>query len=176
MKGDLFLSKNFKKTINETNLFLFIFISSILTTTDQIIKFFIEFKFELNDGFVVIPNIFKITYIKNFGAAFGFFVNRRVFLILITIILLTFFLWFLLEFKTFSLFYLIAFSSIVSGGIGNLIDRIFRGYVVDYCDLLFWPFQNFAIFNLADFLTVLGCVMLFIKIMFFTNEFEQFYI
>ena len=51
---------------------------------------------------------------------------------------------------------------LIGGGIGNLLDRIVRGYVIDYIDVSFWPFDSFAIFNFADCLVVIGTILLLV--------------
>lgn len=153
---------------------LFFLCLLVLVLVDQLIKFFVVKNSELFDGFVLVPGILKIRYLKNYGAAFGILFNTRYFLIGITVCVLAVFMWFVVCFKLFnSLYYSAAFSAFISGGLGNLIDRIFKGYVVDYCDLIFWPFNNFAVFNLADCLTVFGCSLLFFKVLFFDSDFER---
>ncbi len=153
---------------------LFFLCLLILVFADQLIKFFVVNNMKRVNGFVLFPGILRIRYLKNYGAAFGILLNTRYFLIGVTACVLVVFMWFVVWFKLFnSLYYSVAFFTFISGGLGNLIDRVFRGYVVDYCDLIFWPFNNFAVFNLADCLTVFGCSMLFIKILFFNSDFEK---
>ena len=154
---------------------VFILVSTFLIFFDQLIKFLVEGSFSVFDGFILIPGIFRLVYLKNYGAAFGIFFHKRLFLIIFTSCVLIFFTVFLIKFKIKIFYYLAAFSMLISGGVGNLIDRIFRGYVVDYCDLIFWPFENFAVFNLADCLTTVGCGMLFFKILFSKSDFESFF-
>lgn len=172
--------KNSKNRVYKINILIFTLISIFLVILDQAIKLLIEKKINLFESFVLIPNILKITYLKNYGAAFGIFLNMRLFLILITTSILVLSIYIILKFRISRSYYLLAFSMLISGGIGNLIDRVFKGYVIDYCNLIFWPFKNFAIFNLADFLTTVGCFMLFFKILFsdvdlnlFLNRFSK---
>lgn len=168
------MHKFFKYIFKFKIVIIFILISIFFIILDQFIKCLIEKNSFIFDGFILIPGFFRLTYLKNYGAAFGIFFHKRLFLVIVTSLVLVFCVLFLVKFKVTKFYYLLAFSVLISGGIGNLIDRIFRGYVVDYCDLIFWPFENFAVFNLADCLTTLGCGMLFFKILFSKSDFESF--
>lgn len=101
----------------------------------------------------VIPGILGLRYIENTGAAFSILSERTSFLIIITVVALAFIAYeFLIKNKG-TKFEIFCFILIFSGGIGNLIDRIFAGYVVDYFEFLF---MNFAVFNLADVYITVG--------------------
>lgn len=152
---------------------IFTLCSVFLVLFDQFLKFLIEQNIDLFNSFILIPKILKITHLKNYGAAFGILFNMRLFLIFITALVLAIFIWLILKLKISKFYYLFSFSMLLSGGVGNLIDRIFKGYVTDYCDLIFWPFEGFAVFNFADFLTTTGCVMLFLKILFSDDDFNK---
>ena len=147
----------------------FVSLGVILVLFDQIIKLFIENSMRLNDSFVVILGILRITYLQNYGAAFSIMSNQTLFLVIITLIIIVALVLFIIKKKIKDLIYLISITMIISGGVGNLIDRVFRGYVVDYIDTIFWPMEDFAVFNFADCLVVVGCVILISKIIF--NEF-----
>lgn len=107
--------------------------------------------------------ILGLRYTENTGAAFSSFSGARWFLIGFTLIMLVVLLIFVIRYKNKNLFFLISAVMIMSGGIGNLIDRIRQGYVVDYLDVKLF---NFAIFNFADVCVVLGAVFALIFIFF----------
>lgn len=167
------LFKTLKTDKYKKKIFIFILSLIFLTFLDQLIKQIIENNVNSFESFILIPKILKITYLKNYGAAFGILFKMRMFLIFVTASFLIMSIFLVLKLRISNFYYLFAFLMLVSGGFGNLIDRIFKGYVVDYCDLIFWPFENFAIFNLADFLTIIGCLMLFFKILFSNVDFEK---
>lgn len=130
---------------------------------DQLSKWWIisAFPYE-NYSIRIIPNILRFTYVTNKGAAFSFMQKWPFILIMINFALIIgcFLLIALKKVKsTVSLLFL---SMIIGGGLGNLIDRIFRGAVIDYIDLGFWPFNQFAIFNFADCMVVVGAMGLLV--------------
>lgn len=124
---------------------------------DQLIKYFVIRFLEPVGSAPFIPYLVKLTYVENSGAAFGSFSKYTVFLSIFTAVLLGFCLYFLLSGKIQKKLPRIAFILITAGGIGNLIDRVFRGYVIDYFDFLF---MKFAVFNFADSLVCIGAFLL----------------
>lgn len=116
----------------------------------------------------VIPDILNFTYVENRGAAFGVLSNARWVFISATIIIMIMMLYMLCkgEFKHF--IGKTAALLIISGGIGNLIDRLSIGYVIDFIDVS--PLFNFAVFNFADCCVTVGSVLLILNILFFYDE------
>lgn len=98
-------------------------------------------------------NILNFTYVENTGAAFSFLQGHRLFLIITTSLLVTGVLIFLLTDRLKSKLMIAALTLVVAGGAGNLIDRVFYGFVVDFID---FEIINFAIFNFADICVVTG--------------------
>ena len=137
-------------------------ISFILIITDQIIKYFIR----LQANFMpidMIKNIIKINYVENFGIAFGIAEGGRFIFIFINFIVMGIILKFLFtQWTNLDKIKKIFIMLIISGGIGNLIDRIFRGYVIDYIDCT--QIINFPVFNLADIMIVIGAIVVAISI------------
>lgn len=121
---------------------------------DQIIKLLIVNNLVLNNSLTIIKNFFSLTYAQNTGAAFSILSGNIIFLICITIMALVFIYLFLIknEKKSFNLY---LYGILYGGIIGNLIDRIFRGYVVDYLDFNLFGY-NFPIFNFADICIVVS--------------------
>ena len=106
----------------------------------------------------VIPNVLNFTYTENTGVAFGIGSNNLLFIIIVNIIVLGMIIKFIKEREeqvNFSI--LISLILILSGGIGNLIDRIVRGYVIDFIDLNVFNFPNF---NIADISISIGIILL----------------
>lgn len=140
----------------------------VLIGLDQLFKWLAVVHLKNQPPFVLIPNVFELHYNENPGAAFGILSDHRWVFISITIIVMVFLLVLLLSgrFKKYKLLNASAIL-IVAGGIGNLIDRIAYGYVVDF---LYFKLINFPIFNFADCCVVIGSVMLLIFFFFFYEE------
>ena len=116
------------------------------------------------DTFELIPGILRLTYAENDGAAFSMLSGRREFFIVVTIIVLVAAFYFLLRGHIHGLFGIVSLSLCISGAIGNFIDRVSRGYVVD----MFEPiFIDFAIFNVADILLNVGGIAFALYFLFF---------
>ncbi len=103
--------------------------------------------------------VFHFTYVENRGIAFGMFGGGRIFFILFTVIVLGLLLWFYRRSESKSFWLRCGTSLVLSGALGNLIDRIFRGYVVDFLD---FRLIDFPVFNVADIAVCVGAVMLVI--------------
>lgn len=110
----------------------------------------------------IIPQILNFSYTQNTGMAFGLISNNIIFVIIFNIVILGIIIKFLKE-NNDSIDYtvLVSLILIVSGGIGNLIDRILRGYIVDFIK---FDFINFPIFNVADISVTIGVLILIIVI------------
>ncbi len=110
----------------------------------------------------LIPNILSFTYTQNTGVAFGLIDNNLIFVILFNIVILGIIIKFLKENReSIDFVVLVSLILILSGGVGNLIDRLLRGYVVDFIKL---EFVKFPIFNLADISVTVGVFILIIVI------------
>lgn len=129
---------------------------------DQISKVFICSYITKGTSLKIINNFFYLTPNNNYGASWGLFQNHNILLIIISIIALFILLRYSYSFKS-NKKNDIAFSILVGGIAGNLIDRIFLGYVRDFLDFRIFDY-NFPIFNLADSFIVIGVVCLIIAI------------
>ena len=112
----------------------------ILVLVDQITKVFFK-----NKSFLV------FNYTTNAGAAFSLFQNQNLFLIITSIMILVFLIYLYKKYPRLQVY----LSLVIAGTIGNLIDRIFFGYVRDFIDLRVWP-----VFNIADSLSVIGVLLI----------------
>ena len=101
--------------------------------------------------------LFRLEFVKNYGAAFNIFSGNRIFLSLISIIFSAILIYLILRKNTLNLMDLYSYSFILGGTIGNGIDRIFKGFVVDFIDL---NIINFPVFNIADISINIGFILL----------------
>jgi signal peptidase II len=130
---------------------------------DQISKFLIHFNFYLYESVSIIPRVLNFTYIRNEGIAFGInFPGSKIFFIIIPIVI-TYYLYRLLKDKDFQDYHSqLGLTLIISGAIGNIIDRIFRGYVVDFIDF-YWGNYHWYVFNIADSSVTVGMILLLLS-------------
>lgn len=128
---------------------------------DQIVKLAIVDQLGLSQHEVIINGIISLTYLRNNGAAWSLLEGQQWFFTITTIIVLIVAIWFLIK-NINKNWYAFGLTLIISGALGNFIDRIRQGYVVDMFQL---DFINFPIFNVADMLLSVGFVILFIGIL-----------
>ena len=140
-----------------------IFISILLLIfLDQAVKGYVVKEIPLGGMRRFIPKVVSLTYLKNSGAAFSMLENQQWFFTIITILAMgTAFVYLYRHIKG-SLWLLVGLTLIISGGIGNFIDRVRQGFVVDMFHL---DFMNFAIFNVADIYLTVGVGLLLIYIL-----------
>ncbi len=110
----------------------------------------------------LIPNFLYLTFVTNTGTFWGLFSNINIFFMILSIIVLSLLIYIITVKTTLNKLNTILYSLVISGIIGNLIDRIIRGYVVDFIGIKIFNY-NFPIFNFADIYIVIG-VLLFILI------------
>lgn len=140
---------------------LVIIISIILFIIDQISKILVIKYIDINHSIELLKNFFYLTYTHNEGAAFSILTGQRIFLILIAITILVIIFNYIRKNKIKNKVELVAFPLIIGGSLGNLIDRILRGYVVDFLDFKIFGY-NYPIFNIADTFIVVGVFLLLI--------------
>ena len=116
------------------------------------------------DGVVLIKDIFKLEYLENRGAAFGILQNKLVLLALVTLLVIAGMIYYIIKYKPKSKFIRISFALIISGALGNLYDRLFYKYVVDFILVHYKDVYYFPTFNIADSLVVVGTLILAISI------------
>lgn len=145
---------------------IYILIILGLIGLDQISKF-LAIKYLVNIGSIpIIKDIFHLTYVENRGAAFGMFQNNQMVFVVVALIACIFGLYYLYK-KQLNLLGKSAIILIIAGAIGNLIDRVKLGFVVDYFDFrIVWNY----VFNVADVFVVIGTILLCIYIIFFEND------
>lgn len=140
-----------------------------LVTMDQITKIYIKNNFELYETKTVIPGFFNITFVLNPGAAFGFLAKlndsyRQAFFLTVTFIAIILLIYLMFKEKKYKL-RLFSYSIILSGALGNFIDRIYLGSVIDFLDFYIKKY-HWPAFNIADSCITVGVFLLFIDIFF----------
>lgn len=139
-----------------------IILSIILFIIDQISKILVVKLIDINHSIEVIKNFFYLTYTHNTGAAFSILTGQRIFLILIAVAILIILFNHIRKNKVKEKLEILSFSLIIGGSLGNLIDRVVRGYVVDFIDIKIFGY-NFPVFNIADTFIVIGVFLLLIE-------------
>ena len=132
----------------------------------QIIKYLVVENLKPNGVITAIPGFLQFVYVENTGAAFGMFDDFTMILTIITAICIVVVLAAMILYQKHTFFSRAASILIISGGIGNLIDRFLLGYVVDYIQVSFFP----PIFNLADCFVVVGVIFFLIHFLFFMER------
>lgn len=137
------------------------FFSIIFLVIDQAIKFYLSSKMILNQSTILIKNFLNITYVHNTGAAFSLFEGNTWLLILIGVLAVIGLILYISKLAHISDFDMFIYSLLLGGVLGNLIDRIVHGYVIDYISLNLFGY-HFPIFNFADMCIVVSVILIFI--------------
>ena len=116
---------------------------------------------DVHDSIIVIKDFFYITYVRNTGAAWSIFADKTWMLVIISLIIISFIILYVLKNKPKNKLEKIGYSMILGGAIGNFIDRIIYGYVIDFFDFYIFGY-SYPIFNLADTFIVIGVLLLVI--------------
>ena len=136
--------------------------SLIFIIVDVVIKIIVSRYITLYDSIVLIPNFFAITYVRNTGAAFSVLENNRILFIVIGLVALYLIYRYLIRDKSLNKLSIISYSMLLGGIIGNMIDRIVYGYVIDYLSFNIFGY-NFPVFNLADTFIVVSVILIIIN-------------
>lgn len=147
-----------------------ILIIILIIAVDQVTKYLATTYLRPIGSIDIVKNIFSLTYVENRGAAFGILQNQRWFFIILTIAICLGMIYFLITQSNTSLFLRISLAMILGGAIGNLIDRIRLGYVVD---MLHFTLIDFPVFNVADCFVVVGTILLAYYILFIADKVEK---
>ncbi|MBF7017343.1 signal peptidase II [Staphylococcus durrellii] len=140
-----------------------LFIAVLILILDQVTKFIIAASMRIGDYFEVIPGFLNITSHRNNGAAWGILSGKMSFFFIITIIILVILVVFYIKEAKNNLFMQIALSLLFAGALGNFIDRVLHGEVVDFIDTYIFGY-NFPIFNVADSSLTIGVILIIIAL------------
>lgn len=145
--------------------FVALLIAAVIVLADQLIKFFVLNELKPIGTVKVIDGVFNLTYVENRGVAFGIFQDMRWVFVAVTCILLFLIIFYMFRKRPKGKLFYICAGMIIGGGVGNLIDRLVHGYVVDYLAVSFFP----PVCNFADYCITIGVFILVIYIIFFSD-------
>ena len=134
----------------------------LLIGLDQLVKNYVVQQIPLGEVRLWIPNLVSLTYLQNRGAAFSMLQDQQWLFAVITLVVMVGAIWYLHEHMEDSLWLVFGLILIIAGGLGNFIDRMSQGFVVDMFHL---DFINFAIFNVADSYLTVGVIVLLIAML-----------
>ncbi|MDL2214126.1 signal peptidase II [Clostridia bacterium OttesenSCG-928-O13] len=161
MRGSPIKKRSRENAVKEIHLLFTIVLCAVLIGADQVFKLLaVRFLQPIGDV-TVIPGVVGLSYVENTGAAFNIFAGQQILLIVVTGAVLLFGAYILLFRRPKDWLEYTSIIMVFSGGVGNLIDRVANGYVVDYIRVLF---MEFAIFNFADILVCVGFGLLVIAV------------
>ena len=148
----------------------FYLLSLLLILIDQISKYYTLKILKPIGTLEIIKGVFSLTYVENRGAAFGILQNARWVFIAATAVAIVCLIVYKCKYKPKGIVINTALQFILSGAVGNMIDRIWRGFVVDMLEV---TFITYPVFNFADCLVVIGAILLAIYILFIYKESED---
>ena len=141
-------------------MYYLIILFGLFIAADQYSKYLIVTHMSVGESIVVIPHYFYLTYLINPGAAFGMLANYRILFVLASIILFVAYIYYFKKLAQFKWWDRIAVTMLVSGALGNMIDRVRINGVIDFIDFRVWP-----IFNFADIFICVGVAILIYSIL-----------
>lgn len=137
-------------------------IIAALIVLDQLVKAYVVQNIALGEVKSWIPNLVSLTYLQNRGAAFSILQDQQLLFAVITLVVVVGAIWYLHKHMEDSLWMVLGLTLIIAGGLGNFIDRVSQGFVVDMFHL---DFVNFAIFNVADSYLTVGVLVLLLAML-----------
>ena len=138
---------------------VFFLVAALIVAADQLVKRAIATHFLPDESRIVVPKLLWLTYVQNHRGAFGLFGAHPLVLAAVALgVVILFYIWYRQGGATPSTH--VAFGMILGGALGNIIDRVRFGYVVDFIDLRWWP-----VFNVADSAITIGVCLLLLRIL-----------
>jgi signal peptidase II len=138
---------------------IFYLIALIILLVDQLFKFMVQESMRLGQTVPLLGNALKLTYVRNTGAAFSLFVGFSPYLVVAGILVAAAVIYFHYRVPKGNFILQAGLAFVLGGSLGNLVDRIFRSYVIDYIDITVWP-----VFNFADVMINLGVILIAFKL------------
>lgn len=143
----------------------------LILILDQLTKHLAIIHLKGREPIVLIKKFLQLNYVENYGAAFGILQNRKALFVAITIIvIISVCLYLIKNFHFLNKLMKVSLVMLMAGAIGNFIDRIRLGYVVDFIDFKFWGQYDFPVFNVADSFIVVSTILIIYMILF--NKYE----
>ena len=140
---------------------MMIVLTIVFLGIDIVSKLIVSNLMNVNDSIMIIKDFFYITYVRNTGAAWSIFAGETLGLVIVSLIIISLIIYYILINKPKTRIEKLGYSMILGGAIGNLIDRIIYGYVIDFFDFYIFGY-DYPIFNLADSFILVGVVLLVI--------------
>lgn len=134
----------------------------VLIALDQLVKSYVVQNIALGEIKSWIPNLVSLTYLQNRGAAFSILQDQQLLFAVITLVVVVGAIWYLHKHMEDSFWMVLGLTLIIAGGLGNFIDRVSQGFVVDMFHL---DFVNLAIFNVADSYLTVGVIVLLLAML-----------
>ena len=146
-------------------------LSALIVALDQLLKMYVHTHFQLGESVPVMTGFFNITYVRNFGAAFGFLNQthpdfREIFFLLMPPVAMVIILMILRGVREDDTRQILALSSVFGGAIGNYVDRVRFKYVIDFLDFHWKEAYTYPAFNIADMAIVCGVIILLVLMYF----------
>ncbi len=149
---------------------LYAVLIAVLVAADQLVKYLVRARIPLYTSLPLLPHVVELTYVRNTGAAFSIFSQHTWVLALISALVALGIAAALAKKLVTHPFAVLSLSLVLAGAVGNLIDRVFLGYVTDMFNLLF---LRFAVFNIADVCVVTGGLATCAYLLFFSEKTEK---
>ena len=149
---------------------LYVMLTILLIVIDQVVKFLVRANIPLGDSVPFLPHVLELTYVQNTGAAFSLLAEHTWILTLISVLVVIVMVIALWKKVLTHPLGVVPAVLVLSGGLGNLIDRLFLGFVTDMFQTLF---MNFAVFNVADICITVGAVWLAVYVLFGYEKLEK---
>lgn len=148
-------------------------LTALLVILDQATKLAAVSALKDREPFVLIPGVFQLQYLENRGAAFGLLQNARIFFLTVTLIALVVVIYVLVRLPLKRKYIVLRFLMVLiaAGAVGNMIDRVFLGYVRDF---LYFSLIDFPIFNVADIYVTCATILLILLLLFYYKEEDDF--
>ena len=148
---------------------LYAIFAALIVAADQYTKYLTVANIALSQEVAFLPGLLRFTYVRNYGAAFSSFQGQQWLFALIFMVFTALILWeYFKKPMGFTTFERWCIAAVYGGGLGNMIDRVRLGYVVDMIET---EFMTFPVFNVADCFITCGCIALMVSLILFNKEF-----
>lgn len=138
---------------------IFYLVSLIILVIDQLFKHLVHGSMRLGQSIPLLDDALKLTYVRNTGAAFSLFVGFSPYLVVAGLLVVAAVIYFHYKIPKRNIYLQAGLAFVLGGSLGNLADRIFRSYVIDYIDIIIWP-----VFNFADIMINVGVILIAFKL------------
>ena len=145
---------------NDKSKYRLYFFSVFVVFIDMLVKLIVKNNLLLGHRNVIVKGFLYLTYVKNTGAAFSILENNTLFIIIVTFLIVIGLIYYIMK-HSLDKYEIVGYGIILGGALGNLIDRILYGYVIDYIDVIIFGY-DYPVFNIADIGIVIGVIVLFI--------------